>query len=83
MPESYKRVLWQAEEYRAGKPSAMPREEPGVGMPQLGRKGDRQDKGGGKDKQEGAGEDTPVVVAVQTNANGTKTNKTGRKDCFH
>ena len=78
MPETYERVLWQAEEFRAGRLSVGRKEEPGVGMAQLRRKGDKQDNSGGEDKQEGAGEDTPGVVSVQTNADGTKTNKTGR-----
>ena len=48
MRETYKRVLWQAEEFRAMRAAVLPKEEPGVGMPQLGRKEDKQDKDGGK-----------------------------------
>ena len=48
-------------------------------MPQLGQKEDMQDDGGGK----GVGDKTPGVIVVQTNADGTKTNKSCRKDCFH
>ena len=49
----------------------MTTEEQGVGMPQVTRTGDRRDKD--KDDKNG-------IAVVQTNVDGTKTNKSGRKD---
>ena len=69
LPETYEEVLWKAEEFRPTKVAGVA-EAPGVGMPQVGEEEDNQDNEKG-------------VVAVQTNADGTKTNKAGRKDCFH
>ena len=45
-----------------------------MGIPQTARTGDRQDK---------EGEEEKGVVAIQTNADENKMNKSDCKDCFH
>lgn len=81
MQETYKNILWMAEEFNQEKVVvALPKEDLGVSMPQMAQIGGMHDNNSNDGRK---GE--PGVIAIQTNTDGTKTKKAGRnrKDYFH